>query len=175
MAAVELHLNATYYAQHPALKSVHEKSQSLLVDKLFSSYRGVFELIQSLRDSKTSDLNCSYEAFVEKEALAICHGMFASFLCVLSLLSVFGRFIHLYYPVNCMYKYETFLGNPSLFYGLNIYGSLTQSCWLSVLRNQSSSSCRQWPIPSFSNKVQYHAISFITFWSSVLIFITLFT
>ena len=25
VAAVELHLNATYYAQHPALKSVHEK------------------------------------------------------------------------------------------------------------------------------------------------------
>ena len=34
--------------------------------KLFFSYRTVFELAQSLRDSKTSDLNCSYEALVQK-------------------------------------------------------------------------------------------------------------
>ena len=93
IAAVELHLNGTYYAQHPALKSVHEKSQSVMAGKLFSSFRTVFELAQSLRDSKTSDLNCSYEAPIQKEALAICYGMFASFLCVLSLLSVLGAFI----------------------------------------------------------------------------------
>ena len=38
MAAVELHLNATYYAQHPALKSVYEKrSQYIMSGKLFSS------------------------------------------------------------------------------------------------------------------------------------------
>ena len=46
MAAVELHLNATY-APHSALKSVHEKSQSVLG--------------QGLQDSKTSNLNCLYE------------------------------------------------------------------------------------------------------------------
>ena len=61
MAAVELHVNATYYAQHLALKSVCEKSQWVTSDKLFSSYRTMFELAQSLGDSKTSDLNCSYE------------------------------------------------------------------------------------------------------------------
>ena len=35
MAAVELHVNATYYARHPALKSVYEKSQSVMSGKLF--------------------------------------------------------------------------------------------------------------------------------------------
>ena len=59
MASVKLHVNATCYAQHPALKSVYGKSHSVLGGKLFSSCRRVFELAQGLRDSKTSDLNCS--------------------------------------------------------------------------------------------------------------------
>ena len=42
MAAVELHVNATYYAQH--MKSLYGKSQPVIVGKLFSSYRTVFEL-----------------------------------------------------------------------------------------------------------------------------------
>ena len=58
MAAVELHVNSTYYAQHPALKSVYEKSQSAMGAKLFSSYRTVFQLAQGLGDTKTSDLTC---------------------------------------------------------------------------------------------------------------------
>ena len=37
MAAVELHVNATFYAQHPALKSMYRKSQSLIGGQLFSS------------------------------------------------------------------------------------------------------------------------------------------
>ena len=37
MAAVELHVNATYYAQTPALKSVYGKDQSVIACKLFSS------------------------------------------------------------------------------------------------------------------------------------------
>ena len=41
---VKLHLNVTYYAQHSALKSVDEKSQSVMDGKLFSSYMTVFEL-----------------------------------------------------------------------------------------------------------------------------------
>ena len=36
MAAAELHINATY-AQNPALKSVYEKSQSVLSGKVFTS------------------------------------------------------------------------------------------------------------------------------------------
>ena len=36
MTAVELHLNGTY-AQHPALKPVDEKSQSMMCGKLFIS------------------------------------------------------------------------------------------------------------------------------------------
>ena len=36
MAAVKLHLNATY-AQHLALKSVYEKKQCIMSGKLFSS------------------------------------------------------------------------------------------------------------------------------------------
>ena len=39
MAAVELHVNATYYAQHLGLKSVYGKDQSLISGKLFSSNR----------------------------------------------------------------------------------------------------------------------------------------
>ena len=54
--------------------------------KLFPSHITVFELAQGLRDSKISDLNCSFEALAQKEALAICHDrVFASFLYVLSL------------------------------------------------------------------------------------------
>ena len=52
MVAVELHVNATYYAQHPALKSVFEKSQSVMGGKLFSSYRTRSELAQGLPDDQ---------------------------------------------------------------------------------------------------------------------------
>ena len=48
MVAVELHVNAAYYAQHPELKSVYKNSQSVMGGKLFSSYRTVFELAQGL-------------------------------------------------------------------------------------------------------------------------------
>ena len=58
MAAVELQVNATRYAQHSAFKSVYGKSQSVIGDKLFSSRSTVFKLVQGLRDSKTNDLNC---------------------------------------------------------------------------------------------------------------------
>ena len=93
MAAAELHVNATYYAQHPALKSVYEKSQPVIGGKLFSSYRTVFELVRGLRDTKTNGLNCSYEALVQKEAMTISQErMFASFLCVLSLSSAISSY-----------------------------------------------------------------------------------
>ena len=48
MAAVVLHINATYYAQNSALESVYGKIQSLIVGNLFSSNRTVFELAQVL-------------------------------------------------------------------------------------------------------------------------------
>ena len=73
MAAVKLHLNTAFYAQHSSLKSVDEKSQSIMGGKLFSSYRTVFELVQGNRDSKTNDLNCSDVALFKREALIICH------------------------------------------------------------------------------------------------------
>ena len=58
--------------------------------------RTVFELSQGLQDSKTSDFNSSYEALVQREELTICQGrVFVSFLCVLSLSSVLGKFMHL--------------------------------------------------------------------------------
>ena len=62
-----------------------------------------------------------------------------------------------------------FLGNPSIFYGLNISGSLAQNCWLSVLRNHSSWSYWQWTRPAFNSKVQHHLISLITFWTSNIV------
>ena len=47
--------------------------------------------------SKIIDLNRSYKALVQKEALTLCQDRaFASFSCVLSLASVLGRFTHLY-------------------------------------------------------------------------------
>ena len=90
IAAVKLHLSATY-TQCLVLKSVYKKSQYVIGDKLFSSNRTVLELAQSLWHSKTSDLNCLYEALAQREALTICQDrVFASFLCVLSLSSVLG-------------------------------------------------------------------------------------
>ena len=57
MAAVELLLNATHYAQYPAWKSVNRKNQSVIGDKSTFSCRRVFdfELAHGLRDSETSD------------------------------------------------------------------------------------------------------------------------
>ena len=70
MAAVELHVHAIYYAQHPALKSVYGKSQSVIGGELFCSYRIVFGLAQGLWDFETGDIvNCSYEVLVQKEAI----------------------------------------------------------------------------------------------------------
>ena len=139
IAAVELHVNATYYAQHFALKSVYEKSQSVMGGKLFSSYRTVFVLAQGLRKSLARDLNCSYEVLVQKEALTICQDrVFASFLCVLSLLSVLGKFKQLYYPDNGIFKYkklfnqlfapgtEPLSGKPIIILWSNLAGSLAQ-------------------------------------------------
>ena len=69
MAAVDPHGNATYDAQHPAKKSIYAKRNSAMLEK---SYKTVFQIAQGLRDFKTRDLNCSYEALVQKEALTIC-------------------------------------------------------------------------------------------------------
>ena len=41
--------------------------------------------------------------------------------------------------------------------------------WLYVIRNHFSWSLRQWPRASFSNKLQYHAISLVSSWSSKII------
>ena len=68
---VELHVNATC-AEYPALKSVNEKRQFVMGGTLFSFYMTLFKLAQGLRDSKASDLNCLYEALVQKEALTRC-------------------------------------------------------------------------------------------------------
>ena len=92
MEAIELHRNARYYEQHPAIKSVYEKSQSVIGCKLFSSYRAVFELIQEYSDSKTSDFNncLSNEALAQKEALTVCqdigcfHNFFMHFIIIIS-------------------------------------------------------------------------------------------
>ena len=62
-ASFELHVNETYYVQHPALKSFYGKDQSVIAGKLISSYKTVFSTGSS-QDSRTSDLNCFYEALV---------------------------------------------------------------------------------------------------------------
>ena len=96
-AAVELHVNATYYAQHPALKSVYGKSQSVIGGKLFSSYRTVFELAQDLQDSKTSDLNCSYDAVFQEETLTICQYLRHFYMCSIIIISF--RKVHPLFPI----------------------------------------------------------------------------
>ena len=55
----------------------------------------------SSRDFKTSSLNYLYEALVQKEALDICQDsvLFATVLCTLSVSSVLGRFMHLYWTI----------------------------------------------------------------------------
>ena len=66
MAAGKLLLIATY-VQDPTLKSVYVKSQSVMIGKFFSFCRRGFKLGQRLRDSKTSDFNCSCEAPAQKK------------------------------------------------------------------------------------------------------------
>ena len=88
--------------------------------------------------TKTSDLNCSYEALVQKEAMTIYQDrVFALFLWVLSLSSVLGMFIQMCYPNNGMYKYKKLFnqlvaprtkplsGKPIIILWSNLAGSLT--------------------------------------------------
>ena len=101
-----------------------------MVSCFLSVGRTVFELAQGLRDSKSSNFNYSSEAILQEEALNICQDrVFTSFVCVLSLSSVLGGFIHLYcdtgllklpssrFPhaqyICCKYIIEN-RGNPSL-------------------------------------------------------------
>ena len=91
----ELYINARYYAQHPAMKSVYD--QSVIDGKLFSSYRTVFVLAQEYSDSKTSDLNnCpSNKALVQKEALTICQDIGCSHnFCMCSIIIISFRKVH---------------------------------------------------------------------------------
>ena len=89
MAAVELHVNATYYAQHSAHKSLYRKSQSVIAGKLFSSYMTVFELAQVLQDSKTSDFSCSYKRHWSRKKHWPCVkiGYLHYFLCCITIIS----------------------------------------------------------------------------------------
>ena len=71
--------------------------------------------------SKTIDLNWSYEALVQKEALTIYQDRaFASFSCVLSLSSVLGRFAYLYCDIGSLgrgapqYGKLSILSSPAL-------------------------------------------------------------
>ena len=62
----------SYYAQHPALKPVYGKKPVVGMESYFPPMYGtVFELAQSLQDSRTSDFKCSYEALVQKKAFTI--------------------------------------------------------------------------------------------------------
>ena len=109
MVTVELHVNATYYSQHPVLKSVYGKSQSVIGHKLFPPLRIVFELTKGFQDSKTSYLNCSYETLVQKEALTICQdSVFESLLSLPP--SVLGRLIDRYCDADSIGRSTPTLG-----------------------------------------------------------------
>ena len=110
MTPVELHVKATYYVQHPALKSIYGKGQSVIAGKLFSSQLlqdSVYHRVFSRFQNKRLELLLSvYETLAQKETLTICHDrVFASFLCALSF-SVLRRFIHLYLAISEKNKQE---------------------------------------------------------------------
>ena len=56
LAAAELHVNVAYHTQHPALKSVYGKSQSVIGGKLFSSYIG--------KSAKTKILSKLFNSYI---------------------------------------------------------------------------------------------------------------
>ena len=56
LAAAELHVNVAYHTQHPALKSVYGKSQSVTGGKLFSSYIG--------KSAKTKILSKLFNSYI---------------------------------------------------------------------------------------------------------------
>ena len=65
--ALELHVNATYYVQHLALKSsVYLCKKPVICGKLLTPKDSVWTSTES---SKTSDLNSSFKKLVQKEAL----------------------------------------------------------------------------------------------------------
>lgn len=89
--------------------------------RLLSSYRTVFELPQSLPDSKTSDFSCSNKwdtcpgRIIDR--LAIYQDkVFAAFLCVLPFSSVLGRFIYLYYNRSSLGRSNSRMGDKALFF-----------------------------------------------------------
>ena len=105
-------MNATYYSQHPVLKSVYGKSQSVISHKFFPPYRIVFELTKGFQDSKTNYLNCSYETLVQKEALTICQDMvFESLLSLPP--SVLGRLIDRYCDADSIERSTPTLGGKA--------------------------------------------------------------
>ena len=77
MAVVELHVNAAYYAQHPPLKWVYGKIQSVIGGKLILIYRTVFELTQGLRDCtipkkiQTGGFQSRFQIVVKGEGIGI--------------------------------------------------------------------------------------------------------
>ena len=101
---------------------MQKKINSVMLEK---SYKTVFEIAQGLQDSKTSDLNCSYEVVVQKEALTTCQDrVLATFLWVLSLSSVLGRIIHLYCDTSLLGRSTLKMGSkaPPLYSGIpNIF------------------------------------------------------
>ena len=93
-AAAELHVNATYHAQYPALKSVYGKDQSVIPGHLFSSSIGQCSVQGFLEIPKQVTWLASMKHLSRKK-----HWPFESFLCALSLSSVLGRFIHIYWTI----------------------------------------------------------------------------
>ena len=92
---------------HPALKWVHGKGQSVIAGKLFSSIGQCLAQRDPLWDSEKNYLNCFYEALVQEESFTIYQDrVFASFLCALSLPSILGWFINLYWAIPEKNKQE---------------------------------------------------------------------
>ena len=80
--------------EFPGVQRTTKKFQGFF-QKVMSSNPPV--LFSGIAHSKTIDLNWSYKALAQREALTLGQDRaFESFSCVLSLASVLGRFTHLY-------------------------------------------------------------------------------
>lgn len=108
LTAIELHLNAKYYASHPNLHYALENGKALNGEKLFSSFLSVFEMSRSFLGQ---DENLSLVDNILKESLNICRdNTWSSFLCVLALSNVINLPIKLHFPDSGSLK-QKFLYN----------------------------------------------------------------
>ena len=111
LTAIELFNNSDFYNRHPILEAIFEDSKTALGEKLFSSFRTVFELALGLR-SDTGANNMGKIDSVKQEAITIRNDkVWSSFIRILGLSSVISRAINLYYSTSGHFRYVKMYNN----------------------------------------------------------------